>query len=86
VQIAIAKNACKFHVDRLNDGVTIYLILAKPREAVKLGPVIGKHSTHTRSDALYLLSQQLRRTGTTCVAVRPEYGQPKSKNGNIFQA
>jgi hypothetical protein len=27
----MANNACKFHEDRLNDGVTIYLIVAKPR-------------------------------------------------------
>ena len=36
---ALANNACKFHEDRLNDGMTIYFIVAKPRETVELGPV-----------------------------------------------
>ena len=31
MRTAIANNACKFHEDRLNDGVTIYVIVAKPR-------------------------------------------------------
>ena len=31
VRTAIANNVCKFHEDRLNDGVTIYFIVAKPR-------------------------------------------------------
>ena len=35
MRTAIANNACKFHEDRLNDGVTIYFIVAKPRISIE---------------------------------------------------
>ena len=37
----MTNNACKFHEDRLNDGVTIYFIVVKPRAAIELGPVFA---------------------------------------------
>jgi len=41
VRTAIANNACKFHEDRLKDGVTIDFIVFKPRAAMELDPVFA---------------------------------------------
>ena len=41
VRTAIANKVCKFHEDRLNDDVTIYFIVVKPRAAMELGPVFA---------------------------------------------
>jgi len=83
VRTAIANNACKFHEDRLNDGVTIYFIVVKPRAAMELGPVFAITGALQRS---ILTVKYLRRSACVWTAVRSVYGQPKSKNGNIFQA
>ena len=47
MRTAIANNACKSHKDRLNDGVTIYFIVANHVEAVEFGPVFAAGALRT---------------------------------------
>jgi len=37
VRTAIANNVCKFHENRLKDGVTVYFIVEKPRVSGETG-------------------------------------------------
>ena len=62
-------------------------ILLSPNhmEAVELGPVFAAGALRTA----YIVSVTHRtacRAACVWTAVRSVYGQPKSKNGNIFQA
>ena len=77
VRTAIANNTCKFHEDRLNDGVTIYFIVAKPRG------ISGTLSHVFATDALSMRFEcdapYYCRTACVWTAVRSVYGQPKKQ-------
>jgi len=78
VRTAIANNACKFHKDRLNDGVTINFIVAKPRGSGETWSRFLQQVHSARAVMPHTYSQ-------STYVVQRVYGQPKSKNGNIFQ-
>ena len=81
MRTAIANNACKFHEDRLNDGVTIYFIVAKPR-------VISETWSRFFCSMCACIVSVTHRTAcrAACVwtAVRSVYGQPKAKTEIYF--
>ena len=66
MRTAIANNACKFHEDRLKDGVTIYFIVEKPRVS---GERAGVHGTRS---ALWRTVHTVKST----YVVQRAYGQP----------
>jgi len=86
VRTVIANNASKFHEDRLNDGVTIYFIVNKPHG------ISGTWSRFFNRCALLCAVSVTHRSTVVQRAYGQQcgpctvYGQPKSKNGNIFQA
>ena len=94
MRTAIANNACKFHEDRLNNGVTIYFIVVKPRAAMELVPFLQPESVWRLAMqpignpdlGRRVMSTAAERAARVWRAVRSVYGQPKTKNGNIFQA
>jgi len=45
VRTAIANNGCKFHEDRLKDGVIIYIIVATPRSSGEIGHIYCNRCT-----------------------------------------
>jgi len=92
VRTATTNNACKFHEDRLYDGVTIYFIVVKPRAAMELGPVFATGVTigpcggplamqpiDPPDLARRIMSTAAERAARVWRAVRSVYGQPKSK-------
>ena len=83
VATAIANDACKFHNDRLNDGVTIYFIVAKPRGIYKQWNLVTFFAAGALRSTAYIVSVTHRtecRAACVWTAVRSVYGQPKSKN------
>ena len=75
MRTVIANNACKFHEDRLNGGVTMYFIVANPRGSGETWSrffATGALCMHCDAPCIYCQSTYV---------VQRVYGQLKSKNG-----
>ena len=76
---AIANNVCKFDEDRLNDGVTIYFIVAKPRGSSETLSRFFATCALCNACAVSVTHRTTCRAACVWTAVWSVYGEPKKQ-------